>query len=167
MQPQPATGVPGTTTSRRRPFGVIVVALLQLATVGVAILGFLSVTTIPWQGTFARALADHGMARGSIVTFGVLVVVAAVGMWRLRYWGWALMLALVGLALLLDLTTWWAIGGTERDLALYARMLLDVVCAFYLNSSAVQSAFRADPEPGTPAPIGTQTPARSAGSTQP
>jgi hypothetical protein len=166
MQPQPATGVPGTTT-RRRPFGVIVVALLQVATVAIALLGFLSVTSMPWQGTFARALADNGMARGTIVTFGALVVVAAVGMWRLRYWGWALMLALVGLALLLDLVTWWAIGGAERDLALYLRMLLDVVCAFYLNSSAVQSAFRADHEDRAPAPVVAHDAARPAGSIEP
>jgi hypothetical protein len=141
------------TQERHRPFGVMVVALLQLGTVGIAVLGFFSLVTIPWQGTFIRALQDHEIARGTIMTFGVLIVVAAIGLWLLRYWGWALMLSLVGFALVLDLTTWWAIAGTDRDLALYARMLLDVVCAFYLNTSAVRAAFTHDPVTATPAAV--------------
>ncbi len=141
------------TQERHRPFGVLVVALLQLGTIGIAVLGFFSFVTIPWQGTFIRALQDHEMARGTILTFGVLVVVAAIGLWYLRYWGWALMLSLVGFALVLDLMTWWVIAGTERDLALYARMLMDVICAFYLNSSAVQAAFARGPVTGTPVAV--------------
>lgn len=139
-----AGGVP-IVARRRRPFGVLVVALLQLVTASIAMLGFFANVTIPWQGAFVRALQDNDLARGAITCFAALVVVAAIGMWWLRYWGWALMLALVGLALVLDLVTWWIISGTERDLPLYARMFLDVICAFYLNSSAVQDAFRKPP----------------------
>ncbi len=146
------TGGAPAVTARHRPFGVLVVALLQLFTVGIAAFGFFAQVTIPWQGTFLRALQDHDLARGAVASFAVLVVVAAIGMWWIRYWGWALMLALVGLALVLDLATWWVISGTERDLALYARMLLDVVCAFYLNTAAVQDAFRKAP-PGDRLPV--------------
>jgi hypothetical protein len=161
MDQPPAVAV---VPARRRPFGVLVVALLQLFTVGIAMLGFFAHITIPWQGAFIRVLQDNGLARGAIVTFAVLVVVAAVGMWALRYWGWALMLTLVGLALVLDLTTWWLVSGPERDLPLYARMLLDVVCAFYLNSSAVQDAFRKTPHGDhMPAPVVATD---SAGSTE-
>ena len=46
-----------------------------------------------------------GRVAGSCIV-RVLVLLAAVGMWRLRRWGWALMISLVGLSLVLDITMW-------------------------------------------------------------
>ena len=81
----------------------------------------------------------------------MLVVLAAAGMWRLRPWGIALMISLVGLSLVVDLTIWAVDTGQDRQLALYLRMLFDVVSAFYLNSSSVQAAFREPPPAARPA----------------
>ena len=74
------------TQPRHRPFGVFVVALLQLGTVVVALVGYSSSTTLPWESTFTQLLADNGWARVAIVVLGILVTVATVGMWYLRRW---------------------------------------------------------------------------------
>jgi hypothetical protein len=135
---------------RRRPFGVLVVALIQLGTIAFALLGTLASWVMPWEGTLVVYLQEHSWARGAILLFGVAVLVAVIGMWQLRYWGWALMVSLVGVSLLLDLTNWWQLGS-ETPIALYGRLALDVVSAFYLNTSAVQEAFRGQSGPSGPA----------------
>lgn len=148
---------------RRRPFGVLVVALIQLATVAFALVGALTSWVMPWEGIFVTYVQEHTWARLVILGLGVLVVVAVVGMWRLRYWGWALMVSLVGASLLFDLMTWWQ-AGAATSLPAYVRLALDVVSAFYLNTRAVQDAFRSPPDPEPLAPIaGT----RSAGRVDP
>ena len=129
------------TAPGRRPFGVIVVALLQLGTVAVALVAYLSDIRLPWESVASALLAEHAWARLGVVIFGILVVVAAVGMWRLHRWGWALMITLVATSLVLDLTMWLSDATEDRQLALYLRMGFDVVSAFYLNSSSVQRAF--------------------------
>lgn len=148
--------------ARQRPFGVLVVALIQMGTVALVLIGALSAWALPWEGVFTTYLADNGWARVAILVVGASVLVAVIGLWRLRYWGWALMVAIVGVSLVLDLTTWWR-APDAVGLALYARLALDVVSAFYLNTRAVQDAFRRAPlEP--PEPIaGT----RSAGRIEP
>jgi hypothetical protein len=148
--------------ARQRPFGVLVVALIQVGTVALVLIGALSAWVLPWEGVFTTYLVDNSWARLVILLVGAAALVAVVGMWRLRYWGWALMVALVGVSLVLDLTTWWR-APAEAGLALYGRLTLDVVSAFYLNTRAVQDAFRREPvEP--PEPIaGT----RSAGRIEP
>lgn len=154
-QPPPA--------ARRRPFGVLVVALIQLGTIAFALLGTLASWVMPWEGTLVVYLQEHSWARAAILVFGLAVLVAVIGMWQLRYWGWALMVSLVGVSLLLDLTNWWQLGSAA-PLALFVRLGLDVVSAFYLNTSAVQDAYRARPAEDTAAPIaGT----RSAGRVDP
>jgi hypothetical protein len=147
---------------RRRPFGVLVVALIQLSSVGFAVIAGLTSWDVPWEGLVTTYLQEHAWARLVVLTMAIVVVVAAVGMWRLRYWGWALMVSLVGISLLLDLLTWWR-SGSEANLATYVRLTLDVVCAFYLNTTAVQDAFRSPPEPASRPVAGT----RSAGRVDP
>lgn len=125
---------------------MLVVALIQLGTVAYSLLGLLSAWEMPWEGILVVYLQEHAWARSAILTLGGVVLVAVFGLWQLRDWGWALMVALVGVSLLLDLTNWWESGG-DASLALYLRLGLDVVSAFYLNTRAVQDAFR--PAPGT------------------
>jgi hypothetical protein len=144
---------------RRRPFGVLVVALIQLVTLGVVLIAVVSSWELPWEGVAVTYLQDHAWARLLIGAAGVAVVVAVIGMWRLEYWGWALMVSLVGLSLLLDLATWWR-DGSSTSLASYVRLTLDVVAAFYLNTSAVQHAFRPPTRPAARAVAGTSSAGR-------
>lgn len=158
----PSSGLPADPVwsgVRKRPFGVLVVALIQLISVAFALAGSLTQWALPWEGTFVTYLQDHSWARAGVMGMGVAVLVAVVGMWRMRYWGWALMVSLVGVSLLFDLTTWWR-SGSATDLPSYLRLTLDVVCAFYLNTRAVQEAYRTPAEP-RPAPVaGTQAAGR-------
>lgn len=141
----------------------MVVALLQLGTVVVALVSYLSGIALPWEGAAEALLAEEGWARAGIVLFGILVVIAAIGMWRLRRWGWALMISLVGVSLALDLAMWFGNAAEDRHLALYVRMCFDIVSAFYLNSSSVQTAF--SERPTSDKPVGTST--ESAGRVEP
>ncbi len=119
------------------------VALIQAITVAVAIIGALSLFEVPWEGVLVTYVRDHALARGAVLSLGVLVLVAVAGMWRLRWWGWALMVALVGLSLLLDLINWWKLGADAGPM-MFLRLGLDVVSAFYLNTRSVQDAFKED-----------------------
>jgi hypothetical protein len=145
---------------RRRPFGVIVVALLQLGTVAAALVSYLSGIDLPWEGTLSVVLAENTWARAGILLFALLVAVAAVGMWRLRPWGLALMISLVGLSLVTDITIWATNAQEDQQLALYLRMAFDVVSAFYLNSSSVQEAFGDRPRVDKPAVSSTASAGR-------
>jgi len=154
-QPAPS----GTPPERRRPFGVLVVALIQLCTIGLALLGTFASWVMPWEGVLVTYLQEHSWARATILLFGAAILVAVVGMWQLRRWGWALMVSLVGVSLLLDLMTWWQ-AKDPVPLTLYLRLGLDVVSAFYLNTTAVQSAFQR-PSETMPRPIaGTESAGR-------
>jgi hypothetical protein len=153
---------PAIAPTRRRPFGVLVVALIQMITVVVAVVGSLTQWEMPWEGVFVTYLQEHAVARGAILALGIAIVAAVIGLWRLRYWGWALMVSIVGVSLALDLMVWWQ-GGSSTSLVAYGRLALDVVSAFYLNTSAVQDAFRPPRSPTTAPVVST----RSAGRVDP
>lgn len=163
---------PTSPEARRRPFGVLVVAIIQLVTVGLSVVGALTDLGLPWEGAVMAYLQEHAWTRLLVVLTAIALVVAVVGLWRLRPWGWALMVSLVGVSLLLDLTAWWRLGP-EMSLPAYARLFLDVVCAFYLNTTAVQDAFRREPVDAGSTPTGDTTEAapiagtRSAGRVDP
>jgi hypothetical protein len=136
---------------------VLVVALIQMVTVVVAVLGSIWQWELPWEGVVVTYLQEHAAARWLIVAMGIAVILAVIGMWRLRYWGWALMVSIVGASLALDLMVWWH-DGPDTSLPAYVRLALDVVSAFYLNTSAVQDAFRAPGAAGH-APVADAGPA--------
>ena len=138
---------------------MLVVAFLQLSTVVVALVASVTSFDLPWESVVATYLSEHAFARLVIGAAGIAVVVAAIGLWRLRHWGWALMVTLVGLSLILDLVTWWR-TGSQTGPATYIRMAFDVVSAFYLNTTAVQDAFRRPKEPDTPPVAGTRAAGR-------
>jgi hypothetical protein len=138
---------------------VLVVALIQLATVVLALVATLSSWTLPWDGVLMTYLQAHTWVQIVFAGAGVAVIVAVIGMWRLEHWGWALMVSLVGLSLLLDLVSWWR-TGSETSLATYLRLSMDVVSAFYLNTKAVQDAFRPPPPPTRKAVVGTASAGR-------
>lgn len=144
---------------RRRPFGVLVVALIQVSTVVIALVAVLTSWELPWEGVVVTYLQAHATARILIAVVGLAVIAAVIGMWRLEYWGWALMVSLVGLSLVTDLLTWWR-DGSSTSLAAYGRLALDVVSAFYLNTRAVQDAFRPPRDPPERSVVGTSSAGR-------
>lgn len=145
------------------------VALVQMVTVGISVVGALTDMGLPWQGVLTAYLREHAWTRLLVLAMGIALVVAVVGLWRLRPWGWALMVSLVGVSLLLGLMAWWRLGS-ETSLPTYVRLFLDVVCAFYLNTTAVQDAFRRPPAAAGSTPTSDAAPVagtRSAGRVDP
>ena len=138
---------------------MLVVALIQLATVVLALVATLSSWTLPWDGVLMTYLQAHTWVQIVFAGAGVAVIVAVIGMWRLEHWGWALMVSLVGLSLLLDLVSWWR-TGSETSLATYLRLGMDVVSAFYLNTKAVSDAFRPPPPSTRKTVVGTASAGR-------
>jgi hypothetical protein len=155
-----ATTSAATNPHRRRPFGVTVVALVQLAAVLIGVGAWLTADRLPWHGPLTDLVRDVSWVRVAAVGYMVLAVLAAIGLWRVRTWGWILALVVVSLSLALDIVSWWRGVAEERDLPFYGRMCLDVVSAFYLNSSGVRRAFIGPPKEPSPAVVGTASAGR-------
>jgi hypothetical protein len=153
--PQPVTGEP-----RRRPFGVVVVAVIQVAVVLLTLGVWISGARLPWDGPLTDMLRDTGLAHLAALTYVVIAVAAAVGLWLIRSWGWLLMLAVVTIGLAFDIAAWWRGSHDDLVLAFYMRMTFDVVSAFYLNSAAVRDTFARRPPTPAPGPVSTSAAGR-------
>ena len=122
---------------RRRPWGIWVVIVLQIA---------LAITLLPW---FAERLP--GLTPADNVAFGnelyiawaVVNVAAALWLWTLSRRGWVLTMVLVGIGLIANLYLW-SIGQPT-----WIRMAIQATTAFYLNSAPIRQLFerRRDIEP--------------------
>ncbi|HTE84846.1 MAG TPA: hypothetical protein VK821_08935 [Dehalococcoidia bacterium] len=118
---------------RKRPFGVSVIAVIQIlsaATTGVSVvLQHFEVEVVrgEWAGNFV----------GAVVT--ALGIVIAVGLWRLMHWAWVWAMIWTGAALAGALMAY--VHGQPE----YPLMLEGIVTVFYLNQSDVQAAFMAQP----------------------
>lgn len=123
--------------ARRRPFGVIVIIVLQ-------ILGFMSLagdiiglplselpSIIPIR-LYADA-SNFAFAVGGVILAWQLTL--AIGLWLLKRWAWFLVMIQLGVSMAVCL---WAYA---QDVQLYIYMLLNVIMVFYLNQSEVQHAF--------------------------
>ena len=131
-------------TRRRRPFGVVLIALFLVLDAALAIaqrvfdLG---------SGTRQDIFADAD-GRISLVIIGLveLRLIAAVGLWTGWRRGWVLTMLLVGISLTLNLWLYW--NGQH----LFLRMAIDVVLALYLNQGAVREFFDGMPSSPSQAP---------------
>ena len=65
----------------------------------------------------------------------MLTAASAIGLWRLRAWGWSLALIIAGVILLLDLG-WWYVGEPR-----YVGMFMNMIVVFYLNQRDVRTIF--------------------------
>jgi hypothetical protein len=129
----------------RRPFGV-------------AVLAGLAIFNIVWSfagiAGFGPAEAGNAVALVGaapyllplLVAFSGAALLAAVGLWFLRPWGWVLMMLVVGTSLGFQLVMYWA--GDFNPV----RLLIWTVAAFYLNQREVRAIFQRRPTPPTMAP---------------
>jgi hypothetical protein len=148
--------------SRRRPFGVIVITILQLAgaLAPLAILGLANTVQAASLLAYLRNLEPvnffifetleayfHAWQLPGITPVGVvamiILILAAVrvaiiaGFWYLKRWGWVLLMVQLGLLMLFDLYAYFS--GAPN----YFSMLNSVLVVFYLNQREVQQAFQA------------------------
>lgn len=77
----------------------------------------------------------------SLVLFSLVLAVArpitAFGLWRFKYWGWALAMMLTGVMLTTDLVAYF------RGADVYLSMLINIIIIFYLNQRGLRAAFGA------------------------
>jgi len=121
--------------SRKRPFGVGVVILLLLVLGAViAVEARRHTLAIPWE--FPHPLSQEATIQALGYSVAALLVLLAIGMWRLRRRAWVGTMLLVGVIMAIELL--WYARGTPR----YLIMTLCVLLVFYLNQSEVQGLFR-------------------------
>lgn len=125
----------------RRPFGVVVLVLIHL------IIGALSLAALagvaearPGSGT-AVLLETLGDLDELTVVIPIVVLLIAIGLWRLDRWAWYVAMVWTGLGLALQILLY--LGGHTN----YVYMAVFVVEAFYLNQREVKEVFRLQPVP--------------------
>lgn len=120
----------------RRPIGIWIIVILESMNVTFAILDLVLGSTIS-GGDLDRLTHGDVVARLVVFAWAGLVAVASISLFMLRRRGWALMMLLVGLALIAHLLTWW----NDPAKTPWINMAVNVVTAFYLNSAAVRQLF--------------------------
>jgi len=117
----------------RRPFGLNIIIVLQLALAIFLILALLGNQGI---SSYLRLLVRNPIfySWAGWVLVGFLVL-AVIGLLLLRRWGWILTMILTGIFLFL--TIWSYFQGSPNFVA----MVIDLVIVFYLNQRDVQAPF--------------------------
>jgi hypothetical protein len=129
---------------RRRPLGIVVVAVLLVGRLIVEVTALVTVDPAGILGWIASGSNvpefESGTASWYLGTAGLLLIIATttasiVGLWRFKTWGWSLALIVSGVILAIDLA-WWYYG-----LPRYPGMFLNMVAVFYLNQRDVRAIF--------------------------
>lgn len=117
----------------RLPFGI-------KAIIGLKIVGIVSILLA--VGLAGLQLVDPELDPIEIYTvivlatlFGLLDLIAIIGLWRLARWAWTLTMLTIGISLASLLYRY-----SQED-PLYLNMLLNVLMVFYLNQRDVQRVF--------------------------
>jgi hypothetical protein len=117
---------------RHRPFGVMVIAVMQVIAAPTAGISAVLADVAPnISGLFER----YSDAIGTAV--GILGLIIAIGLWRLKRWAWVATMLWFGASMAGALLAYWS--GEP----LYPLMIVSVITVFYLNQRDVQVAFGA------------------------
>ena len=120
--------------SRKRPFGIIVIIVLQLLSVAVAAAGLYVEYTGTIDFIFTKNVHFGGITTYNLATI-VVGLVISFGLWQLKRWAWFLIMIQLGVSMAGGL--WLYKQGTP----IYSNMIVDVITVFYLNQREVQQAF--------------------------
>lgn len=115
---------------RSRPFGVTIIAIVQLANSVVAML-----PTGVTSHELRNMVGEVGYLQIANPVFGILGLAVAVGLWRLRRWAWVAIMLWTGVNMAAALHAYW--NGYPHFLS----MALSVIQVFYLNMREVQVVF--------------------------
>jgi hypothetical protein len=128
----------GDKVHRKRPFGVIVLVVLQLLLVVSQVLG---VAWSPSQmgGLLLLGKTTSGLLFGSALIGILVTLVITAGLWFLKRWAWFLVMLQLGVRMVILLRLYYA--GQPQ----YVEMLISVLTVFYLNEREVQRAFEQAP----------------------
>ena len=131
-----ATPVHATPRKRKRPFGVNAIMVLSTLQVlysiaAVVVLYFDAISLVP---SFASFTVERWLMVYLIGT-SVVQVAVIIGLWRLKRWGWFLVMLHTGLGMFLNI---WAYFHARPN---YIAMLVSVLIVLYMNQREVQQAF--------------------------
>jgi hypothetical protein len=125
----------------RRPFGVVVLALIHLIFAALGLAAVAGITQArPGTGT-AVLLEALGDFNDLAAILAVIMCLIAIGLWRLDRWAWYLAMIWTGLGLALQILLYLNGHGNYVYMAVY------VIEAFYLNQREVKEVFRLQPAP--------------------
>lgn len=128
-------------TKRNRPFGIIVITIVQtISVIGQVIVLIILQTGDPY------AILEGIVSSQQLLVFEILGIifqaVITIGFWSLKRWAWFLFMIQLGINMAFDL------GLYFYGEPYYLGMLRDVIMVFYLNQREVQQVF----EHKSPAP---------------
>ena len=120
--------------TQKRPFGIVVIIVLQLISVVGAALDMYVAFTGNTDFLFTQTAHTGGIPTYNVVAI-VVGLVISVGLWQLKRWAWFLIMIQLGLSMAGGL--WFYTQGNPY----YYDMIVDVIAVFYLNQRDVQKAF--------------------------
>lgn len=120
--------------TRKRPFGLIAIIILQLISVLSAATGMYLENNGTIDVIWVQTVHTGGIPTFNIVAI-ILGLVISIGLWQLKRWAWFLVMVQLGLSMAGGL--WFYTQGTPE----YFNMIVDVIAVFYLNQRDVQKAF--------------------------
>ena len=126
--------------SGKRPFGVVVLIVLQI----VSILGIgldITVVQIGRPSIYFGTVENPTLLLGFQLLYILYLLLVVVGLWQLWRWAWFIIMVQLGLSMALEL---WLYFLNDP---FYPRMLLHVIMVFYLNQREVQQAFERRRQP--------------------
>jgi uncharacterized membrane protein (DUF2068 family) len=134
--------------SRRRPFGLWAIIVIQILTmIGsgfillIVLVAFMAAQHIIAVDGLDPSDLDMKLSAGDLITLVLAFVVngvCAFGLWRRKRWAWFLSMLQLGFFMLTDLYSYFTNSPPET----YAwSMLLNVSMVFYLNQREVQAIF--------------------------
>ena len=126
--------------TRKRPFGVIVIIVLQLVSVAGAALDIYLTYNGITDAIFTQTVHTGGIPTFNLVAI-VLGLVISFGLWQLKRWAWFLVMVQLGISMAGGL--WLYTQGNPY----YSNMVIDVIAVFYLNQREVQQAFEREHNP--------------------
>ena len=135
---------------RRRPAGVIVVTvLLTLTSFAAFVIAATALTSgsVPWatvpllgetSSVIALAPVPDPVVGAAAIVVGVLVLLVAVGFFRLRPWGWTGLMLIAAVSLSINLVA--VVIGTPNE----GSMAVAIAAVLYANQRRIQLLFRGE-----------------------
>jgi hypothetical protein len=120
--------------TRKRPFGVLVLILLQILSIlGVAL--DVAVVQIGQPSIFFGTVENPSLLLAFQILYIFYLLVVVAGLWQLQRWAWFIIMVQLGVTMALEL--WLYFLGNP----FYLGMVVNVIMVFYLNQRDVQQAF--------------------------
>lgn len=120
---------------RTRPIGIVLLVLFQILNVTASLLA-LAGALGPRTGSVVAVLGnDSPIVNGIVMVIAIVTLIGAIGLWRLKRFGWYTVMLLTGLGLAIQIAFYvWATPN-------FINLTIFVISAFYLNQHEVKSIF--------------------------